>query len=247
MPQTVVKYKGQAGRSIAAVHAHGVRIARVRFAAPRPNSMVTNFSSQTIATYNRIASHFSQTHYEVSFWQKELKIFASLVPGKKIIDIGCGAGRDAEFFTTHGLDYTGIDASAGLLAEASKRLPQAKFILMNFYKLNLPPNSFDGFWAAASLLHIPKNKINRVLSDIKNIIKPNGIGFISLKQKTRLDAGLIKEHKYGATIERYFAFYDPSEFQTILAHAGFAVVKHHILKENDVNHTHWLCYFVRKA
>ena len=208
--------------------------------------MSSDFSHQTIATYNKIAPHFSQTHYEVSFWKKELKIFQTLTPGKKIIDIGCGAGRDAEFFTTHGFDYTGIDASEGLLAEASKRLPQAKFILMDFYKLNFPSGSFDGFWASASLLHIPKNKIHQVLSDIKSIIKPNGIGFISLKQKTHLDAGLIKENKYGATIERYFSFYDNPEFQNILARAGFIMIKHHIMLENDTRKTHWLCYFVRK-
>ena len=72
---------------------------------------------------------------------------------------------------------------------------------MDFYKLNFPSGSFDGFWASASLLHIPKNKIHQVLSDIKNIIKPNGIGFISLKQKTHLGAGLITEDKYGTTMK----------------------------------------------
>lgn len=203
-------------------------------------------SDKTIKTYDKISGHYSDTHYETTFWEKEFKIFQTLIKGKKIIDIGCGAGRDAEFFTTHGFNYTGIDASKGLLAEAKKRLPHAKFILMDFYKLNFPPGSFDGFWASASLLHVPKRRLAAVLNQIRHIIKPQAIGFISVKEKMDMDEGIIRESKYGG-IERYFAFYDPPEFEKILENTGFTVIKHHTLIENDIRKTKWLCYFVKKT
>lgn len=202
-------------------------------------------SDTTVRTYDKIAQHFSDTHYETTFWAKEFIVFKQLLTSGKIIDIGCGAGRDAVLFVESGFDYTGIDASSGMLSQARKRVKRGKFLLMDLYKLNFPKEVFDGFWAAASLLHVPKANIASVLQGIAQIIKPGGIGFISVKQKTGMDEGMIQEKKYGG-IKRYFAFYDRSEFQSILETNGFKVIRKHILKENDVYKTQWLCYFVKK-
>ena len=68
---------------------------------------------------------------------------------------------------------------------------QAHFVLMDFQYLKFPPRSFDGFWAAASLLHTPKRKIKSVLGNIHKILKPEGVGFISLKRKTSFEEELI--------------------------------------------------------
>jgi len=198
---------------------------------------------ETTKTYNRIAEEYGKTHFDPSFWGKEFQIFNKLIDGKKVIDIGCGAGRDAVLFTQEDFDYTGIDYSKEMLSIARKRAKTGKFILMDFYDLNLPKNSFDGFWAAASILHIPKRKIAKVLQDIRKIIKPNGVGFISIKERKSIGEGIIKEGKYGG-IARYFAFYDKKEFQKLLESNGFSVIRSHTLKEGDTN---WLCYFVDKV
>ncbi|MFA4880541.1 MAG: methyltransferase domain-containing protein [Candidatus Doudnabacteria bacterium] len=240
-----------------------------------------NSDQKTIKTYNKIAKEYAARGYSNPlFWHREFKIFQKLISGKKIIDIGCGSGKDALLFIKNKFDYIGIDASSGLLREARKfinpvREPHSlnpsrnlfltgsalknsnhqlksvafsngvksgKFILMNFYKLNFPRNHFDGFWAAASLLHIPKRRVAKVLRAIRKIIKPQGVGFIALKEKRHLDEGIIKEKKHGG-IERYFAFYTKSEFKKILEQNGFEILKNHIRQEEDTN---WLCYFVKK-
>ncbi len=208
--------------------------------------MAQSFSQKTLHTYDKIASHFSSTHYDNSFWAKEFQIFQKLVSGKNIIDIGCGAGRDATLFVENNFNYTGIDASAGMLRQAQDRVKSARFLLMDFYHLDFPKESFDGFWASASLLHVPKRRLAAVLNQIKQIVKPQAFGFISVKKKTDMDEGLIHQSKYGG-IERYFAFYDPAEIKHILENNGFTVVKHHVLVENDTRKTEWLCYFVRKT
>lgn len=202
--------------------------------------------NETIETYNKIASHFSSSHFDTAFWQKEFGIFKKLVSGKKIVDIGCGAGRDAVLFTEEGFDYLGIDASEGLIAEAKKRVAQAKFLIQDFYHLDLPKGSFDGFWAAASILHIPKAEAVEVLKNLRELLKPNGIGFISIKEKRDLDEGIIEENKYGG-IKRFFAFYTDTEFQKILTTSGFSIIESHTLIEADDIQTHWLCYFIKEA
>ena len=56
-----------------------------------------------------------------------------------------------------GYDYTGTDISTGLLNEARKKVPGQSFYEMSVYDLDFPEGTFDGFWASAILLHIPKN------------------------------------------------------------------------------------------
>ncbi len=199
----------------------------------------------TIETYNKIAKEY-QARNIVTIYLKEYEVFKSLLGDKtKVLEIGCGAGRDAEAFTSFGFDYTGIDASEGMLREAKNRVKNANFLIGDFYKLNFSDESFDGFWAAASFLHVPKLEIGKVLSEARRVLKPKGIGFISLKQKTSIDEGVIEEEKMGG-IARYFSFYEESEFKTILENDGFKVVSVMKEKENDNSRTTWLCFFIQK-
>lgn len=201
---------------------------------------------RTIRTYDRIAPQFSKAHLRPDFWRPEFNAFKRLVPGKKVIDIGCGTGRDAVLFTKARFDYVGVDASRGMLSVARKRARAGKLILMSFYDLKFPAHAFDGFWAAASLLHISKRRIGRVLRAIRRILKPHGIGFIRVKEKTNLSEGLLKEEKWGG-IERYFSFYTQTEFAAALEKSGWRIVKSYTKRENDPDRTSWLCYFVKKA
>lgn len=201
-------------------------------------------SQETINTYNKIAEQYSSSHFHPSFWQKEFNIFTDLIPDKKVIEIGCGAGRDASLFTEAGFDYLGTDASESMIKVAQKRVPQGRFEVQSFYDLHLPRGSFDGFWTAATLLHIPKADLPPVLQSIRALLKPDGIGFISVKEKGELDEGLLEENKYGG-IKRYFAFYTEDEFKDILNKNGFHVLQNHILVEEDDIKTRWLCFFVK--
>lgn len=203
---------------------------------------MTTATAKTIAAYDKIARQYSATHPNPNFWQKEFEIFRQLIKGKKVIDIGCGHGRDAEVFVKNNFDYLGIDASKAMLDEARQRVPNGNFRQMDFYQLDLPEATFDGFWACAALLHIPKRRLPKVLRSIRKIIKPDGVGFMAVKEKRNLEEGIIKQD-LGGGIERYFAFYGTAEFQKRLEENGFTVIQNHITPEGDTN---WLCYFVSK-
>ena len=92
-----------------------------------------DIKQKTVETYDKIASGYSADHF-THFWIEEFDFYKSIINGKKIIDLGCGAGRDAAVFVENGFDYTGVDASEGMLKVASERVPKGKFQKMDFSK-----------------------------------------------------------------------------------------------------------------
>ncbi len=199
---------------------------------------------QTFETYEKIADGYSKSNFD-PFWVKEFETYTSLVPGKKILDIGSGAGRDAVVFTNAGFEYTGIDASPAMLAVAKERAPKGEYKVMDFYHLEFPGATFDGFWAAASFLHVPKVDVSKLLLEAKRVIKAGGVGFISLKERNGMSEGVIEEDRYGG-IARYFAFYEKGEFEKYIQEAGFGLVGKAEYHEDDSRKTVWLGFFVKK-
>ncbi len=208
--------------------------------------MFGDFKKALVDTYNKIAEEYNIRNGKF-FHQTELDFFKSLFDNsKKILEIGCGTGRDAAALVDGGFQYIGIDISSGMLEIARKNVANTTFLEMDFYKLGFVDASFDGFWAAASLLHIPKKDIDMVLLEIRRVLKDRGVGFISVKEKTNLDEGEIHGNKLGG-IKRYFSFYDKDEFKSILEKNGFEIIKTSGCVENDELKTVWLYYFVRKV
>jgi ubiquinone/menaquinone biosynthesis C-methylase UbiE len=202
--------------------------------------------SLTMKAYNETAPLYGKTHFK-HFWVEEFKLFKNMVPGKKVIDIGCGAGRDAAVFVKNKFDYLGVDNSKGMLEIAKKRVKKGKFRQMDYYNLRFPANTFDGTWAAASLLHVPKKKIRNVLRKIKKITKPGGVNFISLKEKVNFEEGIVPYPLNPGTF-RYWSFYTKEEFKKILEEVGFKSVKalKHKEKNKDGSTTVWLYFLSRK-
>jgi predicted SAM-dependent methyltransferase len=128
---------------------------------------------------------------------------------------------------------------------AQDRVKNGHFKIMDLRNLDLPLESFDGFWASASLLHFPKQEVLSILKSFYEILKIDGAGFVSVKEKTEMDEGFIKEEKAGG-IERYFAFYTEEEITTLLKEAGFKIIKVIHSLEDDKFATKWICCFVKK-
>lgn len=198
----------------------------------------------TIDAYNKIADEYAYRN-KVSLWQKEYEIFFNLlVRDSNLLEIGCGIGRDARILTDK-YKYIGIDASQSMLDIAKRKVPQGEFRLMDFYDLSFNDSYFDGFWTAASLLHVPKLEIDKPLQEIRRVIKREAVGFISMKKKKVFDEGIIRQEKLG--VERYFSFYSMEEFSKILERNNFEVLQVTEEIEDEVDQTQWMCFFVKKT
>lgn len=208
------------------------------------DNTLTKEEEQTVASYDRNATHWSETHPGTR--TKEIAYFYSLLPKGKIIEIGSGSGKDTKLFLELGYEYLGTDISEGLLNEAKKRNPYASYLQKGIYELDFPTDSFDGFWAAAVLLHIPKNKIDVVLQRIHNITRNGGVGFISLK-KGEGEKVVTEITTAGIHYERFFSFYQKSEFSNILQRNNFKILTSHVeskLTSITGHATDWLTFYV---
>ncbi|MBU1016707.1 MAG: class I SAM-dependent methyltransferase [Patescibacteria group bacterium] len=191
----------------------------------------------TIDYYDREAKNWSLAHCHKqsdTFWRGEMEKLHKLLPHGKILEIGSGSGKDATALISLGYDYIGTDASEGLLKVAKKANPTAKFIPIAVHDLDFKNSEFDGFWSVATLLHIPKDKIDGALKQIKKVVRSGGIGFISLKagagERTDPDTG------------RWFAYYSLEEFHAVLERNGFEVIEEATRKGDK---DWWLEYWVK--
>jgi SAM-dependent methyltransferase len=169
-------------------------------------------------------------------WPEILEKFHGLLPKGKVLEIGAGTGRDAKGLTDLGYEYVGTDVSEELLKVARERLPDQTFLQQSVYELSFS-EKFDGFWASAVLLHIPKSRINEALQKIKSVLKPNAIGFISVKAG---EGEKITKHKFEdeEELERLFTFWNEEDFAKALKDNDFEVLfyKYKPISEKTIWH-----------
>ena len=107
--------------------------------------------------------------------------FLDLLPNDgNILDAGCGSGRDTKAFLARGYDVIAIDASEGMVAATTRLTGKpARQILLQEIEYQ---NEFDGIWACASLLHVPRVEIDGVLNRFARALRPRGICYLSFKE-----------------------------------------------------------------
>lgn len=202
----------------------------------------TDHIQTTIQSYDLIASEYRKTR-DLSMWQEEFDFFRTLIKGKKVIDIGCGSARDGRLFVDRGFKYTGVDGSTKMLEQARDFVPEAEFLHLRFDQLDQIQNTFDGFWSAAALMHMPKSEFPSILKTMYDLLTPQGVGFITVPEKVNISETIKKKVKLGIYTERIFSYYSQSELASILEQAGFSIVKTHIRPYPEEN---WLEFFVQK-
>lgn len=193
---------------------------------------------QAIKTYDKIAKLYAD-YTECKLMQYQLSKFTSILPGKKVLDVGCGVGRDVSYMTEDGLDIVGIDISEGLLKEAKKRYPKAKFKKMDFRKMTFKANSFDGIWSMASLIHTEREEMPKVLKEFSRVLKKNGVVYLAVVEGEGEEE--IKKEKY-ENEPRTYIYYKLTEIEKYLTDAGFQIMNTEINESNKK----WIEIFARK-
>lgn len=127
--------------------------------------------------------------------------FTALMPlGGRLLDAGCGSGRDALAFKRLGYAVEAFDASPELAALASKH-SDVDVKVMSFLDLDAA-NQYDGIWACASLLHLPEEDQPAALSRLINALKPNGVLYVSYKLGEAQRTDSLGRHFTDATAPR---------------------------------------------
>lgn len=108
------------------------------------------------------------------------EVFLPLLPKHaKILDAGCGTGRDAKYFLEKGYEITAFDASLEMVKRSTVLL-QKPTLALHFEDMTFK-NEFDAVWACASLLHVPYEQTKTVFEKIHQALKSAGIFYASYK------------------------------------------------------------------
>lgn len=110
---------------------------------------------ETIAYYDRNAERFVESTINADVSELYMPFEKLLSPGAKILDLGCGSGRDSKYFAQRGYDVVAVDPSPAM-CDYTRSIVDIPVIQMRAEDLDFY-NVFDAVWACASLLHVPKN------------------------------------------------------------------------------------------
>ena len=186
----------------------------------------------TLDYYNKNSEEYFNSTLNVDM-TNTYKEFLKLVPkGGKILDLGCGSGRDSMNFIKLGYEVTAVDGSKELAKRASVLLGK-EVIVSTFEELELK-EKFHGIWACASLLHIKREDLKTVLNNLYNNLDDNGVFYMSFK---------YGEKEYVDDKNRYFnCFTDESIISFINENTKYNILGLYITEDKlgRVNEVKWV-------
>jgi SAM-dependent methyltransferase len=176
-------------------------------------------SARTLNHYDRRAEIFWRDTRDHDVSQNIDALLQSLsgTPPFRILDFGCGPGRDLKVFKDRGHEAIGVEGAARF-AEMARGYSGCEVWCQDFLKLDLPAQFFDGIFANASLFHIPSQELPRVLRQLWTALKLDGVLFSSNPRG---------DNQEGWSGERYGCYYDWERWQELLTAAGFVEVRHY--------------------
>jgi SAM-dependent methyltransferase len=162
------------------------------------------FMSGTIEYYDRNAEQFFRETANLDMSALFSAFLPQIPPGGKLLDAGCGSGRDSYYFLQHGYHIEAFDASSEMCRLASGLIGQT-VQQKNFEEIDWV-SACDGIWACASLLHVRRDSMDVVLQKLCLALKPGGVMFVCFK---------LRDEEWEQD-GRFFNGYDEGSFQELL-------------------------------
>lgn len=154
----------------------------------------------TLEYYAANAEAFASSTFDVAFSNVQQRFEGLLQPGARVLDFGCGSGRDAKHFLEAGFAVDAIDGSPQLCRIASE-LTGLPVRCMRFEELSAR-SVYDGIWACSSILHVPNSQLPALLAKMAVALKLGGVIYASFK---------LGEFE-GVRNGRYFSDFTPESF-----------------------------------
>lgn len=153
--------------------------------------------------YEKNAEEFFESTVTADMVDLYTSFLAMIKPGGRILDLGCGSGRDSKYFIRQGFQVEAMDGSPSMCRLASEFIGQEVFCAqieeMDYQQ------EFDGIWACASLIHAEKKEMQSLLEKARQALKKRGVLYASFKYG----------QGEGMRGSRFLNFYDENELQLL--------------------------------
>lgn len=144
-----------------------------------PLSQLSPFTDST-QYYNANSQNYFDTTIQFNMTSLYDIFLPHLPKGAKILDAGCGSGRDTKHFIKQGYYVTAFDGSSQMVTLARKftGLPVQHRYFSDLHE----KEEYEGIWTSASLLHVPQVELPGILQKFKISLKQNGIWYMSFRK-----------------------------------------------------------------
>ena len=185
----------------------------------QPPENLENITTITLDHYNQRAEDFWEGTRDHDVRQNIDSLLQHIMaePPFKILDFGCGPGRDLKAFADLGHVAVGLEGAWRFVAMA-RDYTGCEVWHQDFLNLELPNAYFDGIFANASLFHVPSLELPRVLMELRASLKSGGVLFSSNPR------GNDEE---GWNRGRYGAYHSLETWHRLLTAAGFVGLGHY--------------------
>lgn len=177
---------------------------------------------QTLAYYSVNAADVA-SRYESIVNGMSVHFESAFPPGGRVLDVGCGSGRDMALLSSIGRDVYGLDASEQLIAQAQRFHPElvGRIRLGELPSCEVPfDGQFDGILCSAVLMHVPLHMQPAAIDFVRRCLKPGGRFLYSVP--TRRDDASAHDHRDAAG--RLFIPDASGHLQHLCQSAGFSFV-----------------------
>lgn len=196
----------------------------------KPDAATIDYYEKNFSSYAKLSSMIDM--------HEQWGIFvACLKSGAKILDVGCGSGRDIKYFLGLGFVVDGLEPSTAM-AEYAQKITGAKVYNLAAEEIDFT-ECYDGIWACASLLHMSKSALIETAPKIFKATKRDGYIYVSLKR----GVGEVRDDE-----GRYFSFYEMEEVcEIFLSRGGGRVVNSWLSSDkNGRVGTQWINLLLQK-
>ncbi len=182
----------------------------------------TQLVLQTIEAYERSATECVarwrlRRHRQSPLLAEWLKY---LPTDARLLDLGCGGGQDAGDLGQRGYRVVGLDRTSALLSVGRRCYPSLPLVRADLRQLPFQAMSFDGLWAAASLMHLPKPNARRIITDLCRLVRPGGLFAATVTHGVK--SRFVTD---GWIPGRYFARWRKDELARAVCRAGWKILE----------------------
>jgi len=183
------------------------------------------------ATFDAIAAEFDATRTRP--WPETIAFEAALPMDSRVLDLGCGGGRNIVYLRGNGHSVVGLDASQGLLRIAAANVGTSAVVRGDAVSLPFRDASFDGIHGVATIHHLPSEADRRQsMAEAARVLRPNGLLLASAwaHEQDRFRSGPVDvsvpwRRADGRTVLRFYHLFRSGELAGLARAAGLIVVR----------------------